>query len=358
MLETGVATREDIDQAMKLGCGYPMGPFTLRPGRPGHHAVRRRGDVRRVPGGALRAAAPPQAHGDGRASRPEVRQGFLRLLEDDEDRCRNTRAPSSCRTAKGLCSAPSGGPKAEGRQTVAASAGGHRGGLPRPPRRSHGDGRASRPEVRQGLLRLREDVVMALRTPQQYLDSLRDGRTVYYRGEPVADVTAHPELGVETATPPWSTPAPRTPPTPTSRRSPTRPAGSPAGTGSSPRAPTTCCGGTRSSTMAPAWGTASSSSSRRSARTSCSPTPSSATRCRRSLKAPYHERLKAYRRHVEQHDLALAVAQTDVKGDRSLGPSEQEHPDYYLRVVDRQKDGIVVRGAKAHTTRTRSRRTR
>jgi 3-hydroxybutyryl-CoA dehydrogenase len=29
LLESGVASREDIDQAMKLGCGYPMGPFTL-----------------------------------------------------------------------------------------------------------------------------------------------------------------------------------------------------------------------------------------------------------------------------------------------------------------------------------------
>ncbi len=29
MLENGMATREDIDTAMKLGCGYPMGPFTL-----------------------------------------------------------------------------------------------------------------------------------------------------------------------------------------------------------------------------------------------------------------------------------------------------------------------------------------
>jgi 3-hydroxybutyryl-CoA dehydrogenase len=27
--EGGLATIEDIDQAMKLGCGYPMGPFTL-----------------------------------------------------------------------------------------------------------------------------------------------------------------------------------------------------------------------------------------------------------------------------------------------------------------------------------------
>jgi 3-hydroxybutyryl-CoA dehydrogenase len=29
MLDNGMASREDIDTAMKLGCGYPMGPFTL-----------------------------------------------------------------------------------------------------------------------------------------------------------------------------------------------------------------------------------------------------------------------------------------------------------------------------------------
>jgi len=29
LLESGLATREDIDNAMKLGCGYPMGPLTL-----------------------------------------------------------------------------------------------------------------------------------------------------------------------------------------------------------------------------------------------------------------------------------------------------------------------------------------
>ena len=29
VLESGIASREDIDQAMKLGCGYPMGPLTL-----------------------------------------------------------------------------------------------------------------------------------------------------------------------------------------------------------------------------------------------------------------------------------------------------------------------------------------
>ena len=36
----------------------------------------------------------------------------------------------------------------------------------------------------------------ALRTPQEYLDGLRDDREVYYRGERVADVVDHPELGI------------------------------------------------------------------------------------------------------------------------------------------------------------------
>jgi len=29
MLESGYATADDIDTAMKLGCGHPMGPFAL-----------------------------------------------------------------------------------------------------------------------------------------------------------------------------------------------------------------------------------------------------------------------------------------------------------------------------------------
>jgi 3-hydroxybutyryl-CoA dehydrogenase len=29
LYEGGLSSLEDIDQAMKLGCGYPMGPFTL-----------------------------------------------------------------------------------------------------------------------------------------------------------------------------------------------------------------------------------------------------------------------------------------------------------------------------------------
>jgi 4-hydroxybutyryl-CoA dehydratase/vinylacetyl-CoA-Delta-isomerase len=64
------------------------------------------------------------------------------------------------------------------------------------------------------------------------------------------------------------------------------------------------------------------------------------------------ERLNAYYRDCRDRDLALAVAQTDAKGDRSKRPCEQSDPDAYVRVVDQRSDGIIVRGAKAHTSCT------
>ena len=60
--------------------------------------------------------------------------------------------------------------------------------------------------------------------------------------------------------------------------------------------------------------------------------------------------VRAMSEHCRNNDLAMAVAQTDAKGDRSRGPAEQAHPDYYVRVVDRRPGGIVVRGAKVHTS--------
>ncbi|HXW85026.1 MAG TPA: 4-hydroxyphenylacetate 3-hydroxylase N-terminal domain-containing protein [Candidatus Binataceae bacterium] len=67
-------------------------------------------------------------------------------------------------------------------------------------------------------------------------------------------------------------------------------------------------------------------------------------------KLEYRERIAKFHRHCSDNDLAVAVAQTDVKGDRALGPTQQEHPDYYVRIVEERPDGIVVRGAKVHTS--------
>jgi 4-hydroxybutyryl-CoA dehydratase/vinylacetyl-CoA-Delta-isomerase len=64
----------------------------------------------------------------------------------------------------------------------------------------------------------------------------------------------------------------------------------------------------------------------------------------------YHERFKAFLTHVQRNDLTCNAGVTDVKGDRSLAPSEQPDQDMYLHVVETRDDGIVVRGAKAHQT--------
>lgn len=64
----------------------------------------------------------------------------------------------------------------------------------------------------------------------------------------------------------------------------------------------------------------------------------------------YSRRVRSFYNHCRSNDLALAVAQTDVKGDRSLGPAAQQDPDMYVHIVERRADGIVVRGAKAHTS--------
>ncbi|MHB8393798.1 MAG: 4-hydroxyphenylacetate 3-hydroxylase N-terminal domain-containing protein [Candidatus Dormibacteria bacterium] len=61
-------------------------------------------------------------------------------------------------------------------------------------------------------------------------------------------------------------------------------------------------------------------------------------------------RVKAFHERCREHDWALAVAQTDVKGSRRLGPSQQSDPDLYVRVVGRREDGVIVRGAKVHTS--------
>jgi 4-hydroxybutyryl-CoA dehydratase / vinylacetyl-CoA-Delta-isomerase len=68
------------------------------------------------------------------------------------------------------------------------------------------------------------------------------------------------------------------------------------------------------------------------------------------LGTKYLERVRRYHAFCGENDLALAVAQTDVKGDRSLAPSEQLDPDLYVRIVGEGPEGIRVRGAKVHTS--------
>lgn len=64
----------------------------------------------------------------------------------------------------------------------------------------------------------------------------------------------------------------------------------------------------------------------------------------------YHDLFKKYWIEVQNQDLMVDGAMTDTKGDRSKRPAEQPDPDAYLHIVDENDDGIVVRGAKVHQT--------
>lgn len=53
---------------------------------------------------------------------------------------------------------------------------------------------------------------------------------------------------------------------------------------------------------------------------------------------------------MQEKDLTCDGAMTDPKGDRSLALHKQADPDLFLRILEERKDGIVVRGARAHQT--------
>ena len=65
---------------------------------------------------------------------------------------------------------------------------------------------------------------------------------------------------------------------------------------------------------------------------------------------PYHKRFLSFLTMVQKHGFVIGGAMTDVKGDRSLLPHQQHDPDLFVRVVDRNEEGVFIRGAKAHQT--------
>jgi 4-hydroxybutyryl-CoA dehydratase / vinylacetyl-CoA-Delta-isomerase len=183
-----------------------------------------------------------------------------------------------------------------------------------------------------------------LRTPEEYYASLRDGRRVYYRGELVPDVTTHPVLrhAVTHAALDYAMAA-----------DPDHRDLAITGEGYSRyfTIPTGADDLLRRSALIEA--------ATREGRTLVTLIKEIGTDALLWLSAmaptlgePYATRIQKFYEHCRDGDLAMAVAQTDVKGDRSLGPSQQADPDAYLRIVERRPDGIVVRGAKAHTSVT------
>ncbi|HZV93846.1 MAG TPA: 4-hydroxyphenylacetate 3-hydroxylase N-terminal domain-containing protein [Caldimonas sp.] len=64
----------------------------------------------------------------------------------------------------------------------------------------------------------------------------------------------------------------------------------------------------------------------------------------------YAERFTAWLHDFQDRDLAVGIAMTDAKGDRSRRPHEQANPDSYVHIVERNARGIVISGTKAIVT--------
>ena len=64
----------------------------------------------------------------------------------------------------------------------------------------------------------------------------------------------------------------------------------------------------------------------------------------------YQKRLIEFIKMLQRENLMIGGAMTDVKGDRSLSPSQQEDPDMFVHVSKRDDKGIYITGAKAHQT--------
>ncbi|MBI2765120.1 MAG: gamma-aminobutyrate dehydratase [Chloroflexi bacterium] len=192
---------------------------------------------------------------------------------------------------------------------------------------------------------------MGLRTAQQYIDSVRDDRTVYYRGEKVADVTTHKVIGkaVTHACVDYlmaEDPATR-------ELAVVQEDGDeysryykiPASTDDLlQRSKLIEASTAMGKTLVPLVkeiGTDALFALHKVSRL-----------VDQKYETEYLKRVQAFYRHCRDNDLTMSVAQTDVKGDRSAGPSNQAHPDYYTHIVERRADGIVVRGAKIHTSCT------
>ena len=192
---------------------------------------------------------------------------------------------------------------------------------------------------------------MGLRTPEQYKESLRDGRAVFFRGEKVADVTTHPVIGiaVEHACIDY-----RMAEDPKYRELAVMQDGG----GEYSRYFHLPRNGDdllkRSELIA---------ASTREGATLVVLIKEIGTDA--LLRAAYDRRADGGRgqARVSRADRAsiIAIAATTISRSRwrrptsraiaRSDPPQQDHPDYYVRMVEERPDGIVVRGAKVHTSR-------
>jgi 4-hydroxybutyryl-CoA dehydratase/vinylacetyl-CoA-Delta-isomerase len=190
---------------------------------------------------------------------------------------------------------------------------------------------------------------MALKTPQEYIESLKDGRVVYCNGERVPDVTAHPILKICRD---WVAMDYVLNQDPRFQDLLTDVDEEGERVSFALRPQRTREDLLRLREVVKLWARVcfgKPSGAKFVAKDGLNAVTVVSRRIDKKYGTHYAENVEAYRRHLQKNDLSFAMGLTDVKGDRSLRPSQQkQHQDFYVRIVEERKDGIVVRGAKAH----------
>ena len=190
---------------------------------------------------------------------------------------------------------------------------------------------------------------MGIRTVEQYKQSLKDGRRVYIRGEKVDDVTAHPILGVsvDTVAQGFALTASADPEVKRLFVVPHPKTGEPINRYFvTPRNAEDLV--LRTKMIQRSIELTGGLPFGKDIGTDC--LNAAFVVAGQMGKEQYQKNAMNFLEHVRKYDLAMCGAVTCVKGDRSKEPSQQKHPDYYLHVVDKNKEGIVVKGAKIHIT--------
>lgn len=190
---------------------------------------------------------------------------------------------------------------------------------------------------------------MALKTPQQYLESLKDGRVVYFDGERVPDVTTHPVCKI---TNDWvamdyiMNNDPRYQDLLTDLDED----GERVSFALQPQRSKEDL--LRLREVVKLWARVcfgKPSGAKFVAKDGLNAVTVVAPRVDKKYGTNYAANVEAYRRHLQKNDLSFAMGLTDIKGDRNLRPSQQvQHKDFYVRIVEERPDGIIVSGAKTH----------
>jgi 4-hydroxybutyryl-CoA dehydratase/vinylacetyl-CoA-Delta-isomerase len=190
---------------------------------------------------------------------------------------------------------------------------------------------------------------MGIRTAEEYKKSLRDGRRVYIRGEKVEDITNHPMLGItcNTIAIGYELSASKDPAVRDLFVAPHPKTGEPISRYFiTPRNREDLANRTKmiqrsiEMTGGLPFG--------KDIGTDC--LNAAFVVGGRMGKKEYQQNALNFLEYLRKNDLHTCGAVSCVKGDRSREPSKQKHPDYYLHVVDKNNDGIIVKGAKIHIT--------